>query len=105
MAAATKEIRAAVKAIRPLIGKEVNVIKDEYTIKARLLGYTISVGTFTETLSVIIEDENGWSLITEILDEKDKVYKKFLDKGLYAKYESPYMIQGFEDTPCVAFLK
>ena len=103
--ATTKEIKALVKAIRPLIGKDVNVIKDEYTIKARLLGYSISVGTYTETLVAIIEASDGWELTTEILDGKDKVYKKFLDKGIYAKYESSYMIQGFEDTPCVAFLK
>ena len=101
----TKEIKALIKAIRPLIGKEVNVIKDEYTVKSRLLGYSIGVGTYTETLVAIIEASNGWELTTEILEGKDKVYKRFLGKGICAKYESLYVIQGFEDTTHVAFLK
>lgn len=103
--ARTKEITALVKAIRPLIGKEVNVIKECYTIKARLLGYSVNVSTYTETLNVIIEDYNGWGLTTRVLDKTDKVYKKFLDKELSAKYETPYEIEELKDFPCLAFLK
>ena len=117
----TKEIKALIKAIRPLIGKEVNVIKDDYTIKARLLGYSIGVGTYTvksrllgysigvrtytETLTVIVEAADGWSLTSKILDKDDKVRKKFLDKGLCAKYEVPYDVEELNCLPCVAFLK
>ncbi|WAX17948.1 hypothetical protein PM708P4_00041 [Parabacteroides phage PM708P4] len=105
----TTTVNESIKVIRQYVGKEVTVIKESNTVETlRVLGYSVATLEHTKLLTVILEDNNGgWTVTKEMIDAGagEKVYARFIDKGIKARFENTFMIDEFKDLKDVDYKK
>ena len=95
----TTSVSESVKVIRQYVGKEVTVRQGNGVEKLRVIGYSVANMTHTKLLTVILEDSNGgWTVTKDMVDTKagEKVYARFIDKGLKARFENTFVIDEFQ---------
>ena len=104
----TTTVNESIKVIRQYVGKEVTVRKEDTVEMLRVIGYSVSTMTHTKLLTVILEDSNGgWTVTKEIVDIEagEKIYSRFIDKGIKARFENTFMIDEFKDLKDVDYKK
>ena len=104
----TTTVNESVKVIRQYVGKEVTVRKEGNVELLRVIGYSVSTMAHTKLLTVIVEDNNGgWTVTKEMVDTEagEKVYARFIDKGIKARFENTFMIDEFKDLKDVDYKK
>ena len=104
----TTTVNESIKVIRQYVGKEVTVRKEGNVESLRVIGYLVANMTHTKLLTVILEDSNGsWTVTKEIVDIEagEKVYARFIDKGIKARFENTFMIDEFKDLKDVDYKK
>lgn len=95
----TTTVNESIKVIRQYVGKEVTVRKEGNVESLRVIGYSVSNLMHTKLLTVILEDSNGgWTVTKDIVDAKagEKIYSRFIDKGIKARFENTFVIDEFE---------
>ena len=96
----TTTVNESIKVIRQYVGKKVTVRQGNRVEKLRVIGYSVANMTYTKLLTVILEDSNGgWTVTKEMVDIEagEKVYARFIDKGIKARFENTFMIDEFKD--------
>lgn len=105
----TSTVNESIKVIRQYVGKEVTVrVEGNKVEMLRVIGYSVSNLTHTKLLTVIVEDNNGgWTVTKEMIDAGagEKVYARFIDKGIKARFENTFMIDEFKDLKDVDYKK
>ena len=104
----TTTVNESIKVIRQYIGKEVTVRNGDTVETLRVIGYSVSTMTHTKLLTVIVEDNNGgWTVTKDIVDTGagEKIYSRFIDKGIKARFENAFMIDEFKDLKDVDYKK
>ena len=103
----TTTVNESIKVIRQYVGKEVTV-RQGTVEKLRVIGYSVANMTYTKLLTVILEDSNGgWTVTKGAVDIEagEKVYARFIDKGIKARFENTFMIDEFEHLKDVDYKK
>lgn len=105
----TTTVNESVKVIRKYVGKEVTVRKEDTVETLRVIGYSVSTMGDMKILAVILEDNDndGWEVIKDIIDTKagEKVYARFIDKGIKARFENTFVIDEFRDLTATDYKK
>ena len=104
----TTTVNESIKVIRQYVGKEVTVRKEGNVESLRVIGYSVANMTHTKLLTVILEDSNGsWTVTKEVVDIEagEKVYARFIDKGIKARFENTFMIDEFKDLKDIDYKK
>ncbi|WAX17399.1 hypothetical protein PM116P2_00029 [Parabacteroides phage PM116P2] len=104
----TTTVNESIKVIRQYVGKEVTVRNGDTVEMLRVIGYSVSTMTHTKLLTLIIEDNNGgWTVTKEMIDAGagEKVYARFIDKGIKARFENTFVIDEFEHLTDTEYIK
>ena len=105
----TTTVNESIKVIRQYVGKEVTVrVEGNKVEMLRVIGYSVANMTHTKLLTVILEDSNGgWTVTKEIvnIEAGEKVYARFIDKGIKARFENTFVIDEFEHLTDVDYKK
>ena len=104
----TTTVNESIKVIRQYVGKEITVRKEGNVESLRVIGYSVANMTHTKLLTVILEDSNGsWTVTKEVVDIEagEKVYARFIDKGIKARFENTFMIDEFKDLKDIDYKK
>lgn len=104
----TTTVNESVKVIRQYIGKEVTVRKEGNVETLRVIGYSVANMTYTKLLTIILEDNNaGWAVTKDMVDTGagEKVYARFIDKGIKARFENTFVIDEFQDLKVIDYKK
>ncbi|WAX17469.1 hypothetical protein PM116P4_00002 [Parabacteroides phage PM116P4] len=104
----TTTVNESIKVIRQYVGKEVTVRNGDTVEMLRVIGYSVSTMTHTKLLTVIVEDNNGgWTVTKDIVDTEtgEKVYARFIDKGIKARFENTFTIDEFEHLADTEYIK
>ena len=104
----TTTVNESIKVIRQYVGKEVTVRKAGNVESLRVIGYSVATLEHTKLLTVILEDNNGgWTVTKDMIDAGagEKVYTRFIDKGIKARFENTFMIDEFKDLKDVDYKK
>lgn len=101
----TTTVKESIKVIRQYAGKEVTVRKEGTVETLRVIGYSVSTTEHTKMLSVILEDNNGrWTATKDVVNTKagEKVYARFIDKGIKARFENLF---GIDEFKCLEYVE
>ncbi|WAX17838.1 hypothetical protein PM708P2_00028 [Parabacteroides phage PM708P2] len=104
----TTTVKESIKVIRQYVGKKVTVRNGGPAEMLRVIGYSVSTMAHSKLLTVIIEDsKGGWPVTKEMVDTKagEKVYARFIGKGLTARFENLFAIDEFEHLTDVDYIK
>ena len=104
----TTTVKESIRVIRQYVGKEVTVRKEGTVETLRVIGYSVANMTHTKLLTVILEDNNGgWTVTKGMVDAGagEKVYSRFIDKGIKARFENTFVIDDFKDLTDVDYKK
>ena len=104
----TTTVKESIKVIRQYVGKEVTVRNGDTVETLRVIGYSVATLAHTKLLTVILEDNNGgWTVTKEMIDAGagEKVYARFIDKGIKARFENTFMIDEFEHLTDTDYIK
>lgn len=104
----TTALNESIKVIRQYVGKEVTVRNGDTVEMLRVIGYSVSTMTHTKLLTLIVEDSKGiWPVTKEMVDTEagEKVYARFIDKGLKARFENLFVIDEFRDLTATDYKK
>lgn len=105
----TTTVNESIKVIRQYVGKKVTVRKGDTVESLRVIGYSVSTMTHTKLLTVILEDSNdgSWPVTKDMVDTEagEKVYARFIDKGLKARFENLFVIDEFRDLTATDYKK
>ena len=104
----TTTVKESIKVIRQYVGKKVTVRKEDTVETLRVIGYSVANMTHTKLLTVILEDNNdGWTVTKDMVDTGagEKVYARFIDKGIKARFENTFVIDEFQDLKDIDYKK
>ncbi|WAX17351.1 hypothetical protein PM93P1_00029 [Parabacteroides phage PM93P1] len=97
----TTTVNESIKVIKQYVGKKVTVRQGNKVEMLRVIGYSVSNMTYTRLLTIILDDSNNgsWPVTKDMVDTEvgEKVYARFIDKGLKARFENTFMIDEFKD--------
>ncbi|WAX17270.1 hypothetical protein PM21P1_00048 [Parabacteroides phage PM21P1] len=105
----TTTVKESIKVIRLYVGKKVTVRKENTVEMLSVIGYSVTTTEDMKILTVILEDnKNGyWTVTKDMVDTEagEKVYARFIDKGINARFENLFVIDEFKDLTDTDYIK
>ena len=104
----TTTVNESIKVIRQYVGKKVTVRKEDTVEMLRVIGYSVTTLTDLKFLTAILEDNNGMWIVTKgMVDTEagERIYARFIDKGIKARYECLFRIDEFKDLTAIDYIK